>query len=70
MAKMILKRLPTTEELDNCGGVEAHSFLDAFSENAIEGKFSAAVSIDEYGSTVLGEWSLLPADWYVVEDEE
>lgn len=68
MAKMILKRIPSEEDLNECGGVEPHSFLNAFSENSIEGELAATVTINEYGAAVLGEWLIDPADWYKIEE--
>ena len=66
MALMVLKRLPTEDELEETGGMEAHAFLNAFYKMAVSG-FIANVE-DKGDSVTLDGWSISKADWYSVVD--
>lgn len=65
MALMILKRLPNEDELEQ-RTVEAHSFLNAFSENQVA-PFVAKVKKTSSG-VKLGDWLIDEADWFSIVD--
>lgn len=64
MALMVLLRLPTEEDLESCGGVEAHTFLEAFN-NAAVSPFTARVGIED-GCIDLDGWKIRASDWFEV----
>ncbi|CAI1069667.1 Uncharacterised protein [Serratia fonticola] len=68
MALLLLKRLPTEEELDQeCSGLEAHSFLEAFNNSLVSG-FSAKIGYDDKVINLDGwQWIHEKSDWYEVE---
>ncbi|MFM5643445.1 hypothetical protein [Aeromonas caviae] len=65
MAYMVLLRLPIAEELEN-RGLEAHTFLDAFVENAVS-PFVARVEYKN-GCVKLGTWQLVDdnSEWFKI----
>jgi hypothetical protein len=61
MGRMHLKRLPTTEELDEVS-MEAGAFTDAFNTKAIPGdSFTAEVMVNADGNVDLNGWILPPS---------
>jgi hypothetical protein len=67
MALMILKRLPTEQEVENLT-IEVHSFLNEFNENSIA-PFVAKVRLE--GETIwLNQWRFGKADWFSIVVEK
>ncbi len=64
MALMVLLRLPTAEDLEAAGGVEAHFFLESFNKSAVS-PFIARVN-NEDGSVILDELYIKHSDWFEV----
>lgn len=66
MALMVLKRLPTEVELEQAGGMEAHHFLNSFSNMAVSGFIA---DVEDHGDYVtLDDWQIPKSDWFSVVD--
>ena len=67
MALMVLKRLPTDQELSQNAGNEAHAFLDAFNNKSVSGFIAEVdVELNVDGNKVidLDGWRFSQADWF------
>ena len=60
MAYMVLKRIPSQNELE----IEIHSFFESFNENAVE-PFIAKVEFDGEQVEIDG-WLINKADWFSI----
>ncbi len=71
MAKMILKKLPSSTDVAQLSNLSHHLFTDAFNANAIT-PCTARVNVIHDATVVLGDfaWEFEKNDWYEISSED